>query len=54
VGKISFDITRCRWEDDIKIDLKVVGWEGVGWIPLAEDKDKRRPLVNTVINSWLP
>ena len=33
---------RCnRWEGDIKIDLKELGWEGMYWIDLAQDWDKR-------------
>jgi hypothetical protein len=30
--------------------LKEIWWEGVAWIHLAQDKDQRQPLVNTVIN----
>jgi hypothetical protein len=26
---------RCRWEDNIKMDLREVGWGGMDWIELA-------------------
>jgi hypothetical protein len=29
-----------RWEDNIKMDLKSIGWGGVNWIDLAQDRDK--------------
>jgi hypothetical protein len=31
---------RCRQKENIEVNLKEIGWEGVGWIYLAEDKDK--------------
>jgi hypothetical protein len=39
---------------NIKKDLLVIGWGGVDWIGLAEDRDKRRTLVNAVINLRVP
>jgi hypothetical protein len=30
---------RCRWEDNIKMDLGEIGWEGVDWIHLVQDWD---------------
>jgi hypothetical protein len=41
---------RRRWVDNIKMDLREIGWDGVEWIDLARDKDQRRALVNTVTN----
>jgi hypothetical protein len=38
------------WVDNIKMDLREVGWDGMDWIDLAEDKDQWRALVNTVMN----
>jgi len=29
-----------RWDDNIKVDLKYIGWEGVDWIDLTQDRDK--------------
>jgi hypothetical protein len=40
--------------DNIKIDLRVVGWVGVDWINLAEDRDQWRALVSTVMNFLFP
>jgi hypothetical protein len=38
------------WEDNIKMDLKEVGCGGMDWIELAQDRDRWRALVNTVMN----
>jgi hypothetical protein len=35
---------RRRWEDNIKMDLRQVGWEGADWIDLAQDRDRWRAL----------
>jgi hypothetical protein len=35
-----FEETGRRWEDNIKIDLQEVGWRGMDWIDLAEDRDR--------------
>jgi hypothetical protein len=39
-----------RWVDNIKIDLREIGWNGMDWIDLAEDRDQWRSLVNMVMN----
>jgi hypothetical protein len=44
---------RRRWVDNIKMDLREIGWDGMDWIDLAQDRDKWRALVNTVINLWV-
>jgi hypothetical protein len=41
---------RRRWVDNIKMDLREIGWNGVDWIDLAQDRDQWRALVNTVMN----
>jgi hypothetical protein len=41
---------RRRWVDNIKMDLLEIGWGGVDWIGLAQDRDKRRALVNVVMH----
>jgi hypothetical protein len=40
--------------DNIEIDLKVIRWDGVDWIDLAQDRDQWRALVNTVMNLQFP
>jgi hypothetical protein len=45
---------RCRWEDNIKMDLREVGWGGMDWINLAQDRDRWRALVNVVMNLLVP
>jgi hypothetical protein len=39
-------------EDNIKMDLREVGWEGVDWIDMAQDRDRWRALVSAVMNLW--
>jgi hypothetical protein len=40
--------------DNIRIDLREVGWESVDWIHLTEDRDLWQALVNMVVNLQLP
>jgi hypothetical protein len=40
--------------DNIKIDLREMGWAGMDWIDLAQDIDQWRAVVNTVMNLWVP
>jgi len=42
-----------RSEDNIRIDLWEIGWEGMDWIHLAQDRDQWLALVNMVMNLWL-
>jgi hypothetical protein len=41
-------------ENNIKKDLKPIGWEDVGWIHLAQDRDQWQALVDTVMNLRVP
>jgi hypothetical protein len=45
---------RRRWVYNIKIDLREIGWNGMDWIDLAQDRDQWRALVNTVMNLRVP
>jgi len=45
---------RHRWRDNIKMDLQEVGYGGMDWIKLAQDRDRRRALVNVVTNIQVP
>jgi hypothetical protein len=40
--------------DNIKMDLRDIGWDGKDWIDLAQDTDQWRALVNTVMNLRVP
>jgi hypothetical protein len=53
-GKRSLGRPRCRWVDNIKVDLRKIGWDGMDWIELAQDRDQWRDLVNMVMNLWVP
>ena len=52
-GKRTLGRPRRRWEDNIKMDLREVGGGG-DWMELAEDRDRWRALVNTVMNLRVP
>jgi hypothetical protein len=54
VGKIPLRRPRRRLVDNIKMDLLDIGWGGVDWIGLAQDRDKWRALVNAVMNLRVP
>jgi hypothetical protein len=49
-GKRPLGRPRHRWMDNIKIDLREIGWYGMDWIGVAQDRNQWRVLVNTVIN----
>jgi hypothetical protein len=49
-GRRPLERPRCRWEDNIKMGLREVGWGGMDWISLAQDRDRWRSLVNAVMN----
>jgi hypothetical protein len=53
-GKRPLGRSRLRWENNIKMDLQKMGWKGVEWIDLAQDRDGWRALVNAVINLQVP
>jgi hypothetical protein len=45
---------RRRWVDNVRIDLREMGWDGMDWIDLAQDRDKWTALVDTVMNLRVP
>jgi hypothetical protein len=53
-GKIPLGRSRRRWVDNIKVDLREIGWDSMGWIDLPGDRDQWRALVNTVMKVWVP
>jgi hypothetical protein len=53
-GKRPQGTLRHRWVNNIKIDLRRVGWGGMNWIDLAQNGDRWRFLVNMVMNLQVP
>jgi hypothetical protein len=53
-GKRALGRRSRSWVENIKIDLREIGWEGMDWIHLAQDRDQWRALVNTEMNVRVP
>jgi len=53
-GKRPLGRPRRRWEDNIKMDLQEVGGGCEDWMELAQDRDRWRALVSTVMNLRVP
>ena len=53
-GKRPLGRPRHRWEDNIKMDIQEVGFGGMDWIELAQDRSRWRALVNAVMNRQVP
>jgi hypothetical protein len=51
---LQYLYSRRRWVDNIKMDLVEIGWDGMDWTDLAQDRDQWRSLVNTVTNLPVP
>jgi hypothetical protein len=49
-GRRPLGRPRRRWKDNIKMDLREIGFGDVDWIFWAQDRDRWRALVNTVMN----
>ena len=49
-GKRPLRRPRHRWKDNIKMDFQEVGCGGVDWNELVQDRDRRRTIVNAVMN----
>jgi hypothetical protein len=53
-GKKPLGRSRRKWEDNIKMGLREVGYGSMDWKKLAEDRDKWRARVNAVMNVRFP
>jgi hypothetical protein len=53
-GKRPLGRPRRRWEVNIRMDLREIGWGGMDWVDLAQDGVQWRSLVNTVMNLPVP
>jgi hypothetical protein len=53
-GKRLLGGPRRRWEDNIKIVLREIGWDDMDWIDLAQDRDQWKALVKTAMNLRVP
>jgi hypothetical protein len=53
-GKSTLGRRRHRWQDNSRMDLREIGWGGMDWINLAQDRNQWRALVNMVMNLQVP
>jgi hypothetical protein len=53
-GRRPLGRPRRRWVDNIRMDLVEIGWGGVEWTGLAQDRYRWRALVNSVMNLRVP
>jgi hypothetical protein len=53
-GRRPLERSRRRWVHNIKMDLREIGWDGMDWIDLAQNRDRWRVLVNMVMNLRVP
>jgi hypothetical protein len=53
-GKRPLGRPRRKWVDNIEMDLREIGWDGMDWIDLTQDRDQWTALVNTVMNLRVP
>jgi hypothetical protein len=53
-GQTPLGRCRQRWEDNLRIDLREIGWEGVEWMYLVQDRKQWQALVNMVMKLQVP
>jgi hypothetical protein len=53
-GKRPLGRPRRRWEDNIKLERKEIGIDGVNWIQLVRDRVRQRVFMNTLMNLRVP
>jgi hypothetical protein len=54
VKKRPLETPKCRWLDNIKMNLEEVGCGAMDWIDLVQDRDQWRALENMVMNLQVP
>jgi hypothetical protein len=52
-GKRPLGRSRHRWMDNVKMDIRGIGWDGMDWIDVAQDRYRWMALVSIVINLWV-
>jgi hypothetical protein len=53
-GKRPLGRPRHRWEENMKMDLREIGWGDMDWIRVAQVRDQWKDLVNMVMNLRVP
>jgi hypothetical protein len=54
-GKRPLRTPRRRYVDNIKMEFREIGWGGIDWIDMAQDRDQWMALMNTIMNEpWVP
>jgi hypothetical protein len=53
-GKRPVGRLRHRWVDNIKMNHREIGWDGMNCINVTQDRGQRRALVNIVMHLWVP
>jgi hypothetical protein len=53
-GKKPLGRPRRSWKDNIRMDLREIGWGGMDWIDLAQDRDQWRAIADTAMNVRVP
>jgi hypothetical protein len=51
---VSYSVSRHRWENNIRMEVRKIGWEVVDWIHLTQDRDQWQGLLNTVMKRRVP
>jgi hypothetical protein len=54
IGSLYLGRPRHRQEDNIQLDLLKVGYGGMDWMKLVQDRDSWRALICAVMNVWVP